>query len=153
MPAGFGIYDAGPAADAVDRMARSGALRSKDIKAPFVYAFPERVSRGELARLKFRVGDDSAWSRLVARVVVGWRMIAIRRSPLARVTPTEPVSLRWRVPQNLPKKGVRVCVVASDAAGNRSAKTCSPVTVACWRVASGNPLATSSYAFPVAERA
>jgi hypothetical protein len=78
---------------------------------------------------KFRVGDDNAWSRLVARVVVGWRVIAIRRSPLARVTPTEPVSLRWRVPQNVPKK-VCVCVVASDAAGNRSAKTCSPVTVA-----------------------
>jgi hypothetical protein len=57
-------------------------------------------------------------------------VIAIRKSPLARVTPTEPVSLRWKVPRSLPKKGVRVCVLASDAAGNRSAKTCSPVTVA-----------------------
>jgi hypothetical protein len=155
MPAGFGIYDGGrsvaaeervlasmsvngadsenltrTATDAVDRMARSGALGSKDVKAPFVYAFPATVNRGEVARLKFRVGDDSAWSRLVARVIVGSRVIARRKSPLARVTPAEPVSLRWKVPRSLPKKGVRICVVASDAAGNRSAKTCSPVRVA-----------------------
>ena len=154
MPSGFGIYDGGrsveaeervlasvsikgadsesltqTAADAVDRMERSGALRSKDVKAPFVYAFPARVNRGEFAHLKFRVGDDSAWSRLVVRVVVRSRVIAIRKSPLARVSPAEPVSLRWKVPQSLPKRGVRVCVVASDAAGNRSAKTCSPVKV------------------------
>jgi hypothetical protein len=150
MPVGFGIYDGGrsvaaeervlesisvrgpdsesltrTAVDAVDRLVSSGALRSKDIRAPFVAALPLTVRRGAVARLAFRVGDDSGWSRIVARVMVKSRVIATRRSRLLRVAPSKPVSLRWRASRNLPNRGVRVCVVASDATGNRSAKTCS----------------------------
>jgi hypothetical protein len=154
MPAGFGIYDGGrsvaaeehvlesmsvrgpdsesltrTAGDAVDRLVSSRALRSKDIRAPFVAALPLTVHRGAVARLAFRVGDDSGWSRIVARVMVKSRVIATRRSRLLRVTPSKPVSLRWRASRNLPNRGVRICVVAADAARNRSAKTCSLVRV------------------------
>jgi hypothetical protein len=154
MQAGFGIYDGGrsvaaeervltavsikgpdsdnltrTAVHAVNSLLASGALRSKDIKAPFVAPFPVRVRRGAVARLTFRVGDDSGWSKIVARVIVRSRVIAARKSRLVRVTPTKPLSLRWKTPRSLPKNGVRVCAVASDAQGNRSAKTCTPVTV------------------------
>jgi hypothetical protein len=154
MPAGFGIYDGGrsvaaeerllqsvsvrgpdsesltrTAVDAVDRLVSSGALRSKDIKAPFAAALPVTVHRGAVARLSFRVGDDSGWSKIVARVMVKAHVIATRRSRLIRVTPRKAVSLHWKASRNLPNKGVRICVVASDAAGNRSVRTCSLVTV------------------------
>ena len=154
MPAGFGIYDGGrsvaaerrvlaaasvkgsgsealtkTAADVVGRLLRARALKSKDIKAPFAYAFPATVHRGAVARLKFGVSDDSAWSKTVATIVSGSRVVATVKTKLARVTPTKPVAIRWKAPQSLPKKGVRVCVRASDAAGNRSAKNCGPLTV------------------------
>jgi hypothetical protein len=155
MPSGFGIYDGGrsvdaekrvlestrikgsdsealtrSAADAVGRLLRAKALRSKDIKAPFAYAFPVAVHAGEVTRLKFGVSDDSAWSKTVAQVLVGTKVIKTLRTKLVRVTPIKAVALRWKVPATIPKKGVKVCVVASDAAGNRSTKNCGAVTVA-----------------------
>jgi hypothetical protein len=154
MPAGFGIYDGGRPVDAeehvldairidapggeplaqsavraVDRLVSSGALRSKDIRAPFVAALPLTIERGTKARLRFRVGDDSGWARLVARVLVKSHRVATVRSRLMRVRPTAPVSLLWKAARTLPERAVRVCVVAADAAGNRSSSTCSPVKV------------------------
>jgi hypothetical protein len=155
MPQGFGIYDGGrtveaekrvlddtkikagdseglthAATDAVSRLLRAKALRSKDIKAPFAYAFPTTVHRGKVAQLKFGVSDDSAWSKTVVKITVGSRKIATLQSRLVRVSPAKPVALQWKVPKSLPRKGLKVCVTASDAAGNRSAKNCGPVTVA-----------------------
>lgn len=154
MPAGFGIYDGGrsvapeervlasatvkgadsdsltlTATEVVTRLLTAGALRSKDIKAPFANAFSATVRRGKTARLIFGVSDDSAWSKIVARVVVRSRPIVTLKTALLRLSP-RPVSLKWKVPRKLPKDGVRLCVVASDAAGNRSARNCSAVTVA-----------------------
>jgi hypothetical protein len=154
MPAGFGIYDGGrpvaaekkvlaaatvkgadseeltrTAADVVGRLLKARALKSKDVKAPFAYAFPATVHRGAVAKLKFGVSDDSAWSKVTAQVSVSGRVLATLKTPLARVTPVKPVQLRWQVPQNLPEKGLRLCVVAADGAGNRSAKNCGPLTV------------------------
>jgi hypothetical protein len=155
MPAGFGIYDGGrpvtaeervlegatikgsdsdsltlTAADVVTRLLRAGALRSKDIKAPFATAYSATVRRGTTARLRFGVSDDSAWSRIVARVVARSRVVTRLRTPLLRLTAAKPVSLQWKVPRKLPKNDVRVCVVAVDGAGNRSLKACTAVTVA-----------------------
>jgi hypothetical protein len=154
MPSGFGIWDGGrsvaaerkvldaakvkgsdsealtkTAADVVGRLLRARALKSKDIKAPFSYAFPSTVHRGATSRLKFGVSDDSAWSKTFATVLVGSRVLATLKTRLVRVTPTKPVAIPWKVPKSLPGKGVRVCVTAKDAAGNRSAKNCGPVTV------------------------
>jgi hypothetical protein len=155
MPSGFGIYDGGRSVDAekrvlesakvkgsdsealtrsaaevVGRLLRAKALRSKDIKAPFAYAFPAAVHPGQVARLKFGVSDDSAWSKTVAQVLAGTRVIETLRSRLVRVTPVKAVGLRWKVPKTMPKKGVKVCVVATDGAGNRSTKNCGVLTVA-----------------------
>jgi hypothetical protein len=154
MPHGFGIYDGGrsvaaenkvlakagvkgsdsealtrTAADVVGRLLKARALKSKDVKAPFAYAFPASVHRGAVTRLKFGVSDDSAWSRTTATILDGSRKLATLKTRLIRVTPTKPVAIHWSVPKSLPGKGVRVCVQASDGAGNRSAKNCGPVTV------------------------
>jgi hypothetical protein len=154
MPHGFGIYDGGrsvaaeskvlakasvkgadsealtkTAADVVGRLLKARALKSKDVKAPFAYAFPASVHRGAVTRLKFGVSDDSAWSKTTATILDGSRVLAKLKTRLVRVTPTKPVAIRWSVPKSLPTKGVRVCVQASDGAGNRSAKNCGPLTV------------------------
>ena len=154
MPQGFGIYDGGrstaaetkvlaaakvkggdsealtrTAADVVARLLKARALKSKDVKAPFAYAFPTSVHRGAVTKLKFGVSDDSAWAKTTAKIVGGSRVLATLKTKLVRVTPTKPVSIRWSVPKSLPDKGVRVCVNAADAAGNRSAKNCGPLTV------------------------
>ena len=155
MPAGFGIYDGGRSvaaetrvlgsisvkggsseeltragADAVRRLLRARALKSKDVKAPFAYVFPATVHRGQVAHLKFGVSDDSAWSKTVARIIVGSRLIATLKTKLVRVAPAKPVVIRWQVPRTLPGKGVRICVTASDGVGNKSTKNCGALTVA-----------------------
>jgi hypothetical protein len=154
MPAGFGIYDGGrsvaaekkvlaaatvkgadseeltrTAADVVARLLKARALKSKDVKAPFAYAFPATVHRGAVAKLKFGVSDDSAWSKTVATILNGSKPVATVKTRLVRVTPTKPVVIQWKAPKSLPEKGIRVCVRATDAAGNRSTNNCGPVTV------------------------
>jgi hypothetical protein len=154
MPAGFGIYDGGrstaaekrvldasgvkgsdsdsltrTAADVVARLLRARALKSKDVKAPFAYAFPASVHRGSITHLKFGISDDSAWSKTIAQVLRGSRALATLKTRLVRVSPRKPVALRWKVPESLPAKGLRLCVVASDGAGNRSVKNCAALTV------------------------
>ena len=155
MPSGFGIYDGGrsvaherrvldgvqvkggspdeltrAATDAVRRLLRTRALKSKDVKAPFAYVFPTTVHRGRVAHLKFGVSDDSAWSKAVARISVGSRLLGTVKTRLVRVAPAKPLVIRWQVPRSVPDKGVRICVTASDAAGNKSAKNCGALTVA-----------------------
>ena len=155
MPAGFGIYDGGrsvvaeqrvlastnlrgtdpesltlTAADAIARLLKTGALRSRDIRAPFANAYSATVHRGGVARLRFGVSDDSKWSKIKARVLVKSRVFARFKTPLLRLSRTHPVTLRWNVPRKLPAHGVRLCVIASDGAGNRSLENCGGVTVA-----------------------
>jgi hypothetical protein len=155
MPVGLGVYDGGrpvsaeervlasaavkgvdsdsltwTASDVVTRLLQAGALRSKDIRAPFATAFSATVRRGKTARLMVGAVDDSGWSKIVARLLVGSHAIATLKTPLVRLSPARPVALRWKVPRTVPTKAVRLCVVAADAAGNRSAKNCGVVTVA-----------------------
>lgn len=154
MPNGFAIYDGGrsvtperrvlahvkisrrdpdgltrAATDAVRRLLRAGALRSKDIRAPRTYAFRDTVRRGTVTPLQFTVREDSEWSRVVARIVTDSGVITTHSTGLVRVNPTKPLIFRWSVPSTLPGEGVRLCVVASDETGNRGDETCSDLKV------------------------
>jgi hypothetical protein len=155
MPAGFGVYDGGrsvaaeerilgsiavkgadsdsltsTAADVVTRLLKARALRSKDIRSPLATAFSATVHRGKTARLVIGASDDSGWSKIVARVLARSRAIATLKTPLVRLGPAETIALRWEVPRTVPTGTLRLCVVAWDPAGNRSAKNCGVVTVA-----------------------
>jgi hypothetical protein len=155
MPAGFAVYDGGrsvaaerralktvrlrhrdlngltrAANDAVQALLRARALRSKDIRSPFAYASPTTIHPGSVASLSFSIRDDSLWSRVSARVATdSGRVWVIRKTGLIRVSPTKPIIFHWSVPTTLPQQGVRVCVVAQDASGNRSKDSCSDLTV------------------------
>jgi hypothetical protein len=67
---------------------------------------------------------------IVARVLARSRTIATLETPFVRLSAAPPIALRWKVPRTVPAGPLRLCVVASDAAGNRSAKNCGVVTVA-----------------------
>jgi hypothetical protein len=151
MPAGFGVYDGGrstaaeeqvlralpvsggspdelarSATSALQRLAATGSLRSPDVRAPLVTAYPASATRGKPALLRFGLYDDSGRSR--ARVLVYERssLLASIASPGRFAIGTRSARVRWLVPTKLESRQLRFCVVASDAAGNRSEPACAP---------------------------
>ena len=155
MPKGFGVYDGGrsvsaeqgvldglsvdgssvddmvqSAVSAVQRLASAGALKSRDIKPPWVYPQAVTIHPGKRAEFPFRVLDDSDRARVAVTVVVGGKTIAALSSPLAPTGYPKARSVSWRVPTTIAKKGVKICMRAADATGNRSPPTCMPLKVA-----------------------
>jgi hypothetical protein len=154
MPGGFGIYDGGrsvaaeqrvlgpldvggasaddlttAAATAVQRLTAAGALRSKDIRPPQVYAQPASARRGATARLKYSVLDDSERTREVIRISAGNALKAVVRAPMRTAVYQKPHVVTWRVPKSLKPGTLRFCIVATDPAGNHNAPVCTPLTV------------------------
>jgi len=148
MPAGFGIYDGGrstaaeervlsglalsgsspseltqTAAAAVARMTAAGALRSKDILAPIVYAVPSNGRRGSNVTLRFQLVDDSGKSRVTVQILAGSRQVARLGTRLRPTNAFKLASLAWPAPKTAARK-LRFCAVATDAAGNKSPPSC-----------------------------
>ena len=155
MPKGFGVYDGGrsvsaehgvlngmtvngssvddmvrSAVSAVQRLASAGALKSADIKPPWVYPQQVTIHPGKSAVFPFRVLDDSNRADVSVAVLVGAKTIASLRSPLAPTDYPKARTVTWRVPTTIARKGVKICMTAADAAGNRSTPTCMPLKVA-----------------------
>ena len=155
MPNGWGVYDGGrsvaaengvldglsvngssvdnlvrSAATAVQRLEAAGALKSPDIKAP--YAFPQgtTIHPGKTAAFYFRVLDDSNRAEVTITIVVGGKTLATLSSALGPTNYPNARSVTWRVPKTIAKRGVKICMVAADAAGNKSSATCVPLKVA-----------------------
>jgi hypothetical protein len=151
MPGGFGLYDGGrtvaagqqvlhslpvaagspddlvdSATSAVEHLGAAGVLRSPDVRAPFVTAYPAKATRGETVALHFDLFDDSGRSSALVRIYEGGSLLATRSSPMAFQTGTRHVVVRWPVPKTLESRQLRYCVIASDPSGNRSKPTCAP---------------------------
>ena len=155
MPKGFGIYDGGrpvtaesavlsrvdvsgsstgdlakSAADAVQKLDTAGALRSPDIRAPWVYPSPATIRPGKTASFGFRLLDDSDRASVAIKVIAGAKTLAALAAPLSPTAYPKLHTVSWRVPVGVPKKGVKVCMTAKDAAGNTSHPACLAVKVA-----------------------
>jgi ribosomal protein S28E/S33 len=153
MPAGFGIYDGGrstaaeqrvlstmsvrgsspsaltqTAAAAVAKLTATGALRSKDILAPVVYAVGSTGRRGSTVSIRFQMVDDSGRSRVIVRISAGSRQVAVIKTPLRRTDAFKLAIVKWTSPKNAPRT-LRFCAVASDGAGNKSRASCAPLTL------------------------
>jgi hypothetical protein len=154
MPAGYGIYDGGrstlaerkvllgahpsgssvndltsSAADIVRRLVAADALKSKDIKAPYVAALSTSVKTGKQARLNYAVFDDSGRTR--ERLAIrdrNRRVLAKWATPLRSTHPTKTYFVSWNVPANV-TKGLKFCVAAYDPTGNHNAPSCAPVAI------------------------
>jgi hypothetical protein len=155
MPNGWGVYDGGrpvsaengvldgmsvngssvdnlvrSAASAVQRLDSAGALKSTDIKPPWVYPQTVTLHPGKTASLLFRVLDDSNRAGVTITVLAGAKTIASLSSPVAPTNYPNARSVSWPVPKTIARKGVKVCMAAADAAGNRSTPACMPLKVA-----------------------
>jgi hypothetical protein len=155
MPHGWGIYDGGrsvtaeedvlgklsvdgssvddlvrSAAAAVSALEAAHALKSADIRAPWVYPETTTIRPGKTAAFVFRVLDDSNRASVTAAVRAGPKTVASLSSPLAPTNYPDPRSVRWTVPRTLAQRALRLCMTATDAAGNRSKASCVPLKVA-----------------------
>jgi hypothetical protein len=155
MPNGWGVYDGGrsvaaesgvlnglsvngssvdnlvrSAATAVQRLEAAGALKSPDIKAP--YAFPQSTTLhpGKTAAFVFRLLDDSNRAGATITVAAGGKTLATLSSPLAATNYPNPHTVTWRVPKTIAKRGVKLCMLATDVAGNKSSPICVALKVA-----------------------
>src|SRR5581483_11635199 len=113
MPKGFGVYDGGrtvaaeeevlhgigvegssvddlvrSAAAAVQKLQAAHALKSADIRPPYV--FPQ-------ATITFRLLDDSNRASVTVRILAGRRTVATLRAPLAATNYPEPRTVTWTV--------------------------------------------------------
>jgi hypothetical protein len=151
MPAGYGIYDGGrptaaaetvlqslridssspdgltqSATTAVQHLAASAALDSKDIRPPLVTAYPASAQRGKPANLRFDLFDDSGRSSARVRIYERGTLVATLTSRMQFQIGTRRATVTWQVPSRLHSRQLRFCVVASDPSGNHSAPTCAP---------------------------
>jgi hypothetical protein len=155
MPNGWGVYDGGrsvapengvlsglsvngsssdnlvrSAATAVQRLEAAGALKSPDIKPPYVFPQSTTLRRGKTAVFTFRLLDDSNRAAVTITVAVRGKTLATLSSALAATNYPNPRSVSWRVPKTIATSGLRLCMVAVDAAGNKSGSTCVALKVA-----------------------
>ena len=153
MPAGFGIYDGGrptaaeqrvlstmsvrgstasaltqTAAAAVTKLNAAGALRSKDILAPVVYAVGSSGRRGTTVPIRFQMVDDSGKSRVTVRISAGSRQVALVKTPLRPTDAFKLATVKWAAPKSAPRN-LRFCAVGTDGAGNKSRSSCAPLTL------------------------
>ena len=155
MPAGFGLYHGGKsttqaeaalrgqtvggssvetllnaATNAVGRLAAAGSLAWRDTIAPQVSVAPATGQRGKPLKLRYALYDDSGKSSASAVVVLGpSRTVASWRVPSQTLTGFQLFTLKWKVPKTLARGKLSFCVTASDAAGNRSPRTCTPLRI------------------------
>jgi hypothetical protein len=149
MPTGYGIYDGGrsvaaeqavlqrlalpsssrpddlvaAATTAVASLLKAGALTSSDILHPYVTTLGSVYKNGRLT-IRFYVYDDSGRVSLAAAVTQADRKLfqgAIRSAPS---TYTKVQTHTFRVRRGLALAGARLCLTATDAAGNNSSSSC-----------------------------
>jgi hypothetical protein len=92
--------------------------------APLVTAHPAFATRGKVAKLRFDLFDDSGRSGAVVRVYGQRSLLSTLVSPPEFGIGTRAATVRWPVPTRLRSRRLRFCVVAADAAGNRSRPAC-----------------------------
>jgi hypothetical protein len=154
MPSGYGIYDGGrttqaeqavlaslpipasarpfdlvgAAATAVAKLVQAGALTSPDILPPFVQVV-SAVARSNILSVRFYLADDS--EHAVGQLSVTERGHSVLTMTQVAAGPAGYVTARTRriaLPARLGAAPLSFCVTAVDPAGNRSGRSCRPVT-------------------------
>jgi Divergent InlB B-repeat domain len=102
-----------------------------DTSPPRIVTLRATARHGAVAQLRYRVFDDSKASRVNATVLAGKGKATLARLsvPLAPVDYRRVYALRWKVPKGLQPGRRLFCVVATDAAGNTSKRSCSALVV------------------------
>ncbi len=99
-----------------------------DATAPRVKALPSAGARGKRAKLRFTVFEESGRAREEITIYRGSRIVAKQRRPFGPRSAAKVYSQVWRVP-SATASGLRFCVLAWDAAVNRSPQSCARLTI------------------------
>jgi hypothetical protein len=151
MPIGYGVYDSGrttateqkilarlkppgagvdeltsKAAAVVERLVATGALKSKDILAPYVSALPATGSLGQPVRLSYVVFDDSGRTRESVVVRSDAQVLYTSTMPLRFTRGSTTYSTVWTAPSTPPAGKLTFCVSARDPTGNHR-RSCAPI--------------------------
>lgn len=116
-----------------------------DTQPPRAQALPSGITSRRVARLRYRLWEDSRATSERVRVLVGGRARAVLDTQLSQVDDGTTYAVLWRVPPGL-RGRITFCVRAADEAGNRSPFRCAPVSAtiappaAQPRVADGTPV-------------
>ena len=104
------------------------SARFTDVAAPKARALPGAAKRGQRARLRFRLLDNSGRAAAAVTVSRGAARVAVlrRRSGPARGGVS---SVRWRVPGSLAPGRLTFCVRPADGSGNTGRRSCAPLRV------------------------
>lgn len=111
------------------KLTAAGALCSKDIRPPQVYAQGAAGRRGATVRLKYSVLDDSERTKEVVRISAGSTLKAVLRTRMQTAVYQRPHSMAWRIPQSLKAGTLRFCIVATDRAGNHNPPVCAQLKI------------------------
>jgi hypothetical protein len=154
MPAGYGIWDGGrsvsaeravlaglgkpvsarpgdlaaDAATAVSRLAVAGALRSKDVLAPFVTAMGARVKKRGRLTVRYYAYDDSGRAAVSLLLLRDGRTVLTHALPASLTNISKIHTTTLPLPAGLSLVHARFCLTATDAAGNRSTRSCRGVS-------------------------
>ena len=96
-----------------------------DRRPPHIQTLRGSGAPGASVRLRFKVYDDSRESRELLTIVQGKTTLGHVSVPLGQVRYRQVYSAPWRVPTDAKHGDALYCGVASDAAGNRSTRSCS----------------------------
>jgi hypothetical protein len=151
MPSGFGIYDGGrstaaeetvlarlkvsgseadaltaSATTAVTKMLAAGALKSKDIKPPYVAALDSSGTLGQKIRLNYAAFDDSGKTREAIAVRAGTKVLFATKTKLRATRADKTYFVMWPSPKTVPaaELPLKFCVVAYDPSGHKSTPNC-----------------------------
>jgi len=149
MPAGYGIYDGGrstaaeeavlarlkvvgssgddltkSAANALGQLLAAGALKSKDIKPPYVAALNSSGKLGQTIRLNYATFDDSGKTRELIAVRSGDTVLWKTATKLRATRADKTYFVLWPSPRTVPAGPLKFCVQAADPSGHRSKPNC-----------------------------
>ena len=99
-----------------------------DTEPPRTRALASSGRSGHVAKLRYRVSDNSGEARERLQVFEGRRVVRMLGTRFRPVGPGRTYSVGWRVPATTIGP-LRFCVRASDRAGNASADVCAPLRV------------------------
>ena len=112
-----------------DKAVTATFQRNPERVAPRSEALPSSGRRGRVAQLRYRASDNTGRVRALVTVHRGRAKLATRRRPLVAVRPDRVYRTPWMVPRRLSPGLLRFCVVAVDAAGNRSRQSCAILSI------------------------
>jgi Subtilase family len=98
-----------------------------DIVKPTAKALASNGKAKKLVKLMFTAGDDEGRVDVVDRVKRDGRAVATMRKSVSATSPRH-FWVPWKAPAK-PKGRYQHCIVASDAAGNKSPQSCATVNL------------------------